>query len=132
MDPTNKEGIRPFDAMLRTLDDGSVHDELSTTLHKLVGELYELALNGGGKVVKGELDLRLKIAVSPNGSAALAAEIKHKTPKPTRVPSLLFLTKGGNLSTENQKQQKLNLREVPATKEGPREAPAAAPEVRSV
>lgn len=126
----NEEGVRPFDATLRALSDGAVHSDLSSELHKLVGELEEMAINSGGKPVKGALTLVLGVTVSANGSAVIHADVKVKTPKPTRLPSVLFITKGGNLSVDNQRQTKLPLHEVPNNK--PLEAAAEERPVHSV
>lgn len=129
-----EEGVRPFDATLRSLDEGSVHNELSKEMHKLVGELYELALNGvgAGKPVRGAITLVLDIGVSANGAAVLKGDVKVKSPKLVRTPSVMFITKGGNLSTENQRQQKLALKEVPTANREARDVAGEDRPARSV
>ena len=124
------EGPRSFAVMLQSIDEGSLHTELSDSLQKMNGELHDLAVSAGGKA-KGTLTLTLNVAVEANGIVSLDSDVKTKVPKPKRARAVFWLTKGNNLSPENPRQQRLPLREVPPT-EKPRDLPSAGHTTRSV
>jgi len=111
MSETKTEGPRSFSVLLTSLDDGTVHTELSEKLHALVSELRDRSTAEDRKL-RGELGLKLTIEVR-KGVADVTADITTKTPKRKREPSTVWVTKGGNLTTEVPRQEKLNLREVP-------------------
>ncbi len=112
MSETKTEGPRSFSVLLTSLDDGTVHTELSEKLHALVSELRDRSTAEDRKL-RGELGLKLTIEVR-KGVADVTADITTKTPKRKREPSTVWVTKGGNLTTEVPRQEKLPLREVPS------------------
>lgn len=114
------EGPRGFAPFLQQIDDGELHTELSKTTQQLVGELYDFA-DRYRRPGKGTLTVTLSFSVDGNGAIAVAGDVKTKTPKKPRAASVFFRTPGNNLSIENPRQQKLPLREVPASQERPRE-----------
>ena len=117
MSETKTEGPRSFSVLLTSLDDGTVHTELSEKLHALVSELRDRSTAEDRKL-RGELGLKLTIDVR-KGVADVTADITTKTPKRKREPSTVWVTKGGNLTTEVPRQEKLPLREVPASNDAP-------------
>lgn len=112
MNESKTEGPRSFSVLLTSLDDGTVHADLSEKLHAVVSELRDRSVTEDRKL-RGELTLKLTLDVR-KGVAEVTADITTKTPKRKREPSTVWVTKGGNLTTEVPRQEKLNLREVPA------------------
>lgn len=110
--PTTTEGPRSFSVLLTGLDDGTVRAELSEKLHAMVSELYQRSTTEDRKL-RGELALKLKVDVR-KGVADVTADVDVKLPRRKREPTTVWVTKGGNLSTEVPRQEKLPLREVPA------------------
>lgn len=108
---TEDEGARSFTRSLEMVAEGELVSEASDELHRLISALQDEALNAG-LPAKGEFALKLKIVVEPNGVAAIAYDVKIKEPEPRRPRGHLFVTKGGNLTAHNPKQQKLPLHEV--------------------
>ena len=106
-----EEGPRSFARFIELLADGEAHCELSETLQKLGIKLQEEA-ERTCQVAKGEIVLRLRFKVEDNGIAGVGYEIKVKEPEPARPGSVFWLTKGGNLTPENPRQQKLPLIDV--------------------
>lgn len=124
--PEAEEGPRDFASFLRHIDDGVLHTDASTELHKLAAFLHDYVGTHGG-VAKGSLTLTVNLAALDNGTVDVTADVKTKEPKPKRARSVFWLTKGNNLSPENPRQQKLPLREVPASpKDKPRDVAADA------
>lgn len=119
-DPKN-EGPRSFTTFLRTLSNGEAESMLSYNLHELGKALAEQALARNGKV-KGELVFKLNFAADMSGAVGIGYSIKMTPPAPVTTPAMFFLTSGGNLAVENQRQQKLPLREVDAPRGDVREA----------
>jgi hypothetical protein len=105
------EGPRSFSVFMHELSEGEAHGEASQKLHELVNKMQDAALDQG-KEVKGEFTLSLKLKVDPRGTASVDYTIKAKAPDRHRLRATLFVTKGGNLSVENPRQQTLPLREV--------------------
>lgn len=114
------EGPRSASVLLQHIDDGELHSELSETIQRVSTELVEIAEHASGKA-SGTITLTLKLAAKSNGTVAVSADVKSKTPKVVRPGSTFWLTDGGNLSPENPRQAKLPLKPV--------EAPAAAREL---
>lgn len=118
------EGARSFSRFVEMVADGAMVSEASEALHKLVCSLEDDALETHS-TSKGELTLKVKIAVEPNGVVSIVYDLKAKEPVPTRPKGVLWLTKGGNLTPHNPRQQKLPLREVGGTEESAREVGGA-------
>ena len=109
---TTIEGPRSFGVILAGLDDGSIHQELSEQLHRVVTELRDRSVTEDRKL-SGSLVLTLKLDVR-KGVADVTADVATKLPRRRREPTTVWVTKGGNLTTEVPRQEKLPLREVPA------------------
>lgn len=105
-DERKTEGPRSFSVLLTGLDDGAVHADLSAKLQAMVLEIADQARMKDGKV-KGVFDLKLSISVDPKGVAEVGADVTVKVPPRKRSPSTVWVTKGGNLSTEVPKQEPL-------------------------
>jgi hypothetical protein len=128
---TKEEGIRPFEAWFRQVDEGALHAEASDEAHRLFAELEDHALASNAKA-KGKLTITIDVTASPKGTISVVGNVTRKAPKKKTGESIFWLTKGRNLTAENPRQTKLPLREVPPP-ERARELDAEAPApVRSV
>lgn len=108
-----EEGPRGFSVILAQLQDGALHGELGAELQKLVAHLGEQS-NRFQRPSKGALTLTLNV-VAVGSTVEVTGDVKVKTPKVPRERSVFYRTPGGNLTLDNPKQQKLALKEVPAT-----------------
>jgi hypothetical protein len=61
---------------------------------------------------KGSLTLKLSFSVESNGITNIGYDIGVKTPKRKTGKTTMWLTRGGNLSVSNPRQQSLPLRDV--------------------
>jgi hypothetical protein len=116
-------GTRPITDTLRLLDEGAFIDRCSNMLARLVRSVEE---TGKG----GKLQITLQLKRGAKGALLISPEVTTKVPEPKLEPTMLYATVEGNLTTENPKQQKLDLRQVdPETGElrslGSAPAPAA-------
>lgn len=107
------EGPRSFAKFLSDLADGAAHAELSTELHGLVKALSDES-DRTSRDAKGELTLKLRLSVAPNGTVTVNYDVAAKDPKPARSHGVFWVSPGGNLVNENPKQAKLPLRDVKA------------------
>ena len=114
------EGPRGFAVLLQQVDEGQLHTDASKELHRVTKELLEWARTYQ-RDAKGSLTLTIGLNVDPSGVVDVVGDIKAKVPAPRRQRSTMWITKGGNLSAENPRQQKLPLREVPAATTTPRD-----------
>jgi len=105
-DERKTEGPRSFSVLLTGLDDGAVHQELSEKLQAMVVEISEQARLKDGKV-RGVYTLKLSVTVDAKGVAEVAADVAVKAPPRKRSPSTVWVTKGGNLTTEVPRQEPL-------------------------
>lgn len=107
-----EEGPRAFARFIEQLGDGDVHSELSEELYELGRQL--LAQSRARMMdVKGTLTLKLKFKADPHGVVDIEHAIEAKVPKPKRARSTMWLTQGGNLAADNQRQPLLpGIREV--------------------
>lgn len=104
------EGPRSFSRFIEQVDEGLCHIEVSKALHSLAAKLSEHSGPAKNKA-KGKLSLALDITVEGD-VVAVTWDVKVKEPTPKRSTAIFWLTKGKNLSPENQRQQKLPLRDV--------------------
>lgn len=119
--PAENEGPRSFARFIEALGEGDVHAELSQELFELGRKLLSQARARMANV-KGTLVLKLKFDADPKGVVDIEHSVEVKVPKPRRAAATMWLTKGGNLSPENQRQQVLpGIREVTAPAAAPRE-----------
>ena len=97
---------KPIHETLRHLMGGTFLDEAGEKLAELVA-----AVDSTGKAGK----ITLTIAVKKSTKAAMAVTADIKISKPMEAPdaTLMFATPEGNLLTEDPRQQKLELKQVP-------------------
>jgi hypothetical protein len=104
--PPKEEGPRSFAVFLRKLGQGEAESSLSYELHELGKRLQEEA-HARNEKVKGTLTLSLAFEAEPEEELVkVAYDVKAKPPKPRRAKGYFWLTKGGNLSTEQPKDTK--------------------------
>lgn len=120
-----EEGPRSFARIIEQLNEGDAHRDLSDELHKLVLKLQDEAYARDAEV-KGELTFKLVLKAGPHGRVSTLYEVKSKAPPRKTSAGMMFLTKGGNLSVENERQVALpGIRAVaPAREVGTDTAPA--------
>jgi hypothetical protein len=121
--------VRSAGTLLQSLEDGQLLEDLSTEILDLNSKLANHA-EAVGKA-KGEVRLTLKFTADQGGTVTVDADITVKDPRSLRARSVLWMTKGGHLSSENPKQTKLPLREISLPKET-RDVAVAPPATRSV
>ena len=116
-DEKKEEGPRSFARFVEQVADGQCHNDLSQELHELLKVCGNDA-NARRDVSRGKLTLELSLKVDPEPGRVVGVvySIKTKHPEKKRPAGLFWLTKGGNLTVENPRQQTLPLREVPAAK----------------
>lgn len=119
-DEIEREGPRSFGVFLHALADGEAMAACSNELHKLVSVLQDESLEQNAEL-KGELRLTIKVTADPKGHVAVSYDLATKEPKPVRSSSIMWITKGGNLTVENPRQQKLPLRDVDLSRRKMRE-----------
>jgi len=118
---------RPITDTLRLLDEGAFLDHCSEQLAKLVRGVEET-----GKA--GKLQLTLEVKRGTKGAMLIRPDCAVKVPEAKLEPTMLWATPEGNLTPDNPKQQKLDLRQVdPDTGElrSLGSAPAAPAELRT-
>lgn len=112
------EGPRSFARFIEALGEGDVHSELSEELFELGRQLLAQS-RARNASIKGTLTLKLKFVASAKGVVDIEHAIETKVPRPKSAGSTMWLTKAGNLSPENTRQQTLpGIREVAALPEG--------------
>lgn len=131
LDELEDEGTRSFAVLLQAVDEGALHAELGEAVQHVTKELSKI-VDLGAKNAKGTLTLKLSFDARANGTITLTGDVTTKTPKPVRGGSVFWATKGNNLSPENPRQQKLPLREVPASQRRTKELPAEDRPARSI
>lgn len=124
--PMRQEGPRSFSVLITGLDDGAVHSDVSEKLQAMVTEISEQARLKDGKV-RGVFDLKLSVTVDAKGVAEVAADVTVKTPPRKRSPTTVWVTQGGNLTTEIPRQEPLfgKPRAVPDAPPDNQQRPAA-------
>jgi hypothetical protein len=108
------EGVRGFGPLLAALEEGSLHEDASVQLRDLNAKLMLHAEHYGKGV--GLITLKIKLTASRGGSVDIDGDVTTKAPKAVRSRSVMWFTKGGNLSAKNPRQQELPLRDVSAPK----------------
>lgn len=91
-----------FAEFLKTLEDGTLHEELSEKLAGLVVFLQQYAAAVGGKP-KGRLTLSLELKLD-RGLFEIDADVVVKEPKTIRGRSVLYGAADGSLSPHNPQQ----------------------------
>lgn len=105
-EPPKDEGPRSFARILEGLNDGDAHRDVSDELFDLVKHLKTEALARDAEV-KGELNFKITLKVGPQGRASTTYEVKSKKPPRKTSAGIMYVTKGGNLSIENERQTAL-------------------------
>ncbi|GMV18379.1 MAG: hypothetical protein AMXMBFR56_66030 [Polyangiaceae bacterium] len=95
-----EEGPRSFATFLVDLDDGLAHSEVTGELNRLVRLLKERA--GGGKA-KGKLIFELAVEIEKE-HVSIGYDIRLKEPQKKRAGDVFFVTKGCNLSRQDERQ----------------------------
>lgn len=120
------EGSRSFARFIEQLADGRACNDLSYELHRLMVLLREDAGTAQDGASKGDLGVTIHFKVEATGVVGISYSIKAKEPQARRPNSVFWLTRGGNLTAENPRQQELpNIREVTSKREQ-RDLPGAA------
>jgi hypothetical protein len=112
-EPETLEGPRGFAQLFRQIDDGELDAEAAREVLNVATSCRDYARK---YMRDGRGTLTITLSFASNGdTTAVRGEVKTKLPKTVRAGSTFFHTKGGNLTVENPRQQKLPLREVPAS-----------------
>ena|GEM_PF-986917 len=102
---------RPITDTLRLLDEGAFLDRCSDQMAALVRGVEET-----GKA--GKLVITLEVKRGTKGAMLIRPDSAVKVPEAKLEPTMLWATADGDLTVDNPKQQKLDLRQVdPATGE---------------
>lgn len=96
---------RPITDTLRLLDEGAFLDRCSEQLAALVRGVEDT-----GKA--GKLVITLEVKRGTKGAMLIRPDSAVKVPEPKAEPTMLWATPEGNLTLDNPKQQKLDLRQV--------------------
>ncbi len=91
---------RPFTDTINALRFGTLADDLTDELNKLVSKCDET-----GK--QGELILKLKLKPGKGGQMEIIDEIAVKAPKEEKGTSIFFATPEGNLTREDPRQMNI-------------------------
>ena len=105
---TKTEGPRSFAVLLQGIreDDGTtLNEEVSTQFHDFMKTLRAESISRDAKV-SGTFTITFGVAVK-KGNATVSVDINAKTPKKKAPEVELWVTKGGNLTTEVPRQEKL-------------------------
>lgn len=114
---------RPITDTLRLLDEGAFMDKCSELLAALVRGVEETGR-------PGKLQITLALKRGTKGAMLITPDVTTKVPETKPEATMLWATTEGNLTVDNPRQQKLDLRQVdPDTGElrtlGSAPAPAA-------
>lgn len=111
-DARDTEGPRSAARFIEQLNYGECHTELSDKLFELGRQIRKLQIDRGGKL-KGELVLSLKFATDGDGPCIVTYDVKSKPPATPKTGSVFWITRAGNMTREDPKQQSLpGIREV--------------------
>lgn len=125
------EGIRNFTTFLAQVDDGELAIDCGDEQQKMVRAL-EREIEAGRTKVAGTLTIKLRYELTKRGTIEVTSDVSAKPPKKGRSGNVFWATKGGNLTAENPRQQKLPLREVPTPRREARELEDDARPTRSI
>jgi len=111
MQQNTSHPVRPFMDLLRELNEGQTHDEMSARLNELVEAVSQ-------QHKQGTLTLTLTLRPAQNSAIAMliVPDIKMKKPEPEAVGSIMFTTEDYNLVRDNPRQTKLELKPVDETR----------------
>lgn len=98
--------IRPITDTLRYLQGGTFIDSASEQLAELVS-----AVDATGK--SGKITLEISVKKMSKGACGVIGKIRLSKPAEAPDATLMFPSPEGNLLTEDPRQQKLELKQVP-------------------
>lgn len=125
-----EEGPRSFSFLFGKVADGDAEREASAELHELLKRLQEHA-HMTEDAAAGSLTLKLSVAVTSKNVATIKYEVATKVPKRKAPQSHAWITKGGNLTFDFPKQEKLpGLRDVTTPAQEARDVGGEAPAAR--
>jgi len=107
-----KEAPEAFSEVVRRVADGECEINSSRELQRLLLALKTQAL-AQMREVTGSLTLKLSVGCDPHGMLSIAYTLERKDPKKQTSRSVCWVTKGGNLSFDMPRQEKLPLIEPP-------------------
>lgn len=110
-EPKPEEGTRSFARFIEMLDTGQAQLVASEKLHQLAVKMRDEAL-AQHRSVTGSITLTINLSCDETGTVDAKYNVKSKEPTPRSSKSIFWMTKGGNLTVENPRQQTLGLREV--------------------
>lgn len=99
--------MRPITQIMADYNDGKFVEELTETLHNLIGDCTST-----GKKGKLSITIELKPAKGATPALNLSMDYTDKSPDFDRPSEYMFVTENFDLTRENPKQRKLELREV--------------------
>jgi hypothetical protein len=109
---TVAEGPVSFAIILHKLEDGQLLIDLTQKTHELTSKMAVTAEAVG--MASGEIVLRLRLDLEKGGTVGIRSDIQVKEPKLERAKTVMWLSKGRNLVSENPRQQGMFPREVMA------------------
>ncbi len=96
--------IRDAQALIGMLEGGELNDEASNQLADVLQKLLDLSNDRPKTTFKGEVSIKIKLAVK-DGMVEIDAELPPpKLPKLPRKTSVYWVVEGGKLSTEHPQQ----------------------------
>lgn len=112
-DDTDHDVIPParsFATLLGYIENGAFLKELSEATRDMIAEMSNRQLDGAAKV-KGKIVLTLALTLD-RGSFDLVPKFDIKLPEQPRDRSIFWATRDNDLTPENPKQMKMDLRRV--------------------
>jgi hypothetical protein len=110
-DADKDEGPRSFGVWLRRLSGGEAESVLSHDLWDLTKRMQEEMEARPGSTIKGKLSLSINLSAK-DGHITVGYDVKTTAPKPARSAAVFWFTKGGNLTAEQPRQEKLPFQDV--------------------
>lgn len=111
-DEADAPSARPFADVLRELQGGRTHDDMSAEFRELVAAVKET-----GKAGKIVLTIEVKPVPKSDGLFVVADNYATKVPRHDRQTSFFYVTDDGNLTRDNPLQMQFeSLRVVEGTK----------------
>lgn len=109
-----RAGPRNFAAALAEFGQGELNLKLGAEQQKLLAELQDDALSKGKTgISKGTIALTIKYQVGADGTLKIEPTFKVTAPKPGVPATVAWIDKHANISWQDPRQMKLQLREVP-------------------
>lgn len=106
-----KEPVRDFSEFIEELNDGRFNAFASGKFHDLINQVADRA-SATERQVKGEFKIVFKVAIDPFGNATIEPSVETKTQKDDVPGGVMFMTEGGNLSTQKPGQPELPFHDV--------------------